>query len=399
MRSSERRIAILALVLACGSLLWGGRLDGPAGLGRLTAPAIDTTGQTFVVGSAIRPDGSISPSADIFLGGADGSGLRRLTSFAGNGALPSGASAVCLSGDASRVAYTALPSEVGVDVEELHAIDVDSGRDRLLAAESGCPNPFLACTNCFSNCLGTPHFTPDATSVLYSVRGPWPLRVVSLEGGGPSQLPVYNGDLAPAAKRVMSDLGVLVFTSSAISPTLGPPLATDVYVTRLGNRKPRNVTRFLTHASVVARNATISADGTTIVFEANYDPGTDTVAGATQIWTVRTDGSNLRRLTFAAEPSISASLSGDGSLVAFLQRGRVWLASTAGGGLPVPLTAIGGPVPQDVVISDDGSSVVFSVGPTEGERRAIFAVDLDGRNLRAVYDPYGQVGGASKGRR
>jgi len=374
--------------VALGCFLFMGQSDVPISLARLTPGSLDASGHYIVFGSAIGPDGTLFSSADMYLGRTDTGGVRRLTQFGNDLRSPAGVTAVTMSADGTRVAYTALIPSGGVGVEEVHLIDVDTGLDRALVADGqGCPTPLIACINCFFFCLGTPHLSPDSANVLYSARRTNPFRVVSAEGSS-LQLPVYSGTLAPAPKRVISDDGAVVFTSSAVvAPTAATPLATDVYVMRLNGRGIRNVTRFLTNSSLVAQNAVISGDGSTIVFEASSDPSAGGSASGSQVWVVGTDGSNLRQLTFGGEPSSSPSLSADGSLVAFLQRGRVWVARVTGRSLPAALTPSGGPIPQDVTIAEDGSRVVYSVGPTEGERHAIYTVGVDGGNLRAVYDP------------
>jgi uncharacterized protein (TIGR03437 family) len=57
-------------------------------------------------------------------------------------------------------------------------------------------------------------------------------------------------------------------------------------------------------------------------------------------------------------------------------------------------------VAQDPVISGDGTSVVFSIGPESNSRGAVYAVDTDGSGARAVYAPRslnlrGVVGGVA----
>ena len=131
------------------------------------------------------------------------------------------------------------------------------------------------------------------------------------------------------------------------------------------------MTKFGNDPSVFAFNATISADGSAIAFEKD-----------SQVWAVRADGTGLRSVASGATPSIS----GDGGLVAFVQGGQIYLVRADGTGLRA-LTSFKMSAALDPVISDDGSRVVFSIGPRDAQRGALYAVDADGKNLRPVYAP------------
>jgi uncharacterized protein (TIGR03437 family) len=326
-------------------LLWPTLLAAQASLpvilGRpvvMLPPAVDSSGRRVALPTAVDASGTTFDATDLYVVGADGSGLRRLTRLGSDGVLPQGVNAVSLSPDGSRAAFTAL----GRAGEEVHLVDVASGADRILTVDrEGCIQPL--CPNCFFYCVNTPHVSPDGAKVLYSVRRQDPFRVVNADGSGLTRLPIYSGVLAPAPQRVISRNGLVVFSSSAPSGPTFAPSATDVYVMNLDGTNLRNLTRLGNDPSIYAVNATISADGSMVTFEAS---GKIWSARDGQVHVVRSDGTGLRALTS-------------------------FKTSTA----------------QDPVMIEDGSRVAFSLGPGAGERGAIYTIDTDGRNLRPAYAP------------
>src|SRR5262249_9891522 len=307
----------------------------------------------------------------------DGSGLRRLTRLPVDQVAPQGANAVAISSDGARVAYTSLA--VGRN-EEVHVLDPATGADRTVAMDKeGCIQPL--CVNCFFYCVNSPHLAPDGSKVFYSVRRQQPFFAVNADGTGLTRLPIFSGVLAAAPQRVISRNGLLVFTSNAPAGPTFAAAATDVYVSNFDGTNIRVVTRFGNDASVFSSNATISADGSTIAFESNRDPESGGPGQVNRVWVVRTDGTGLRALTSGKEASSSPSISGDGRTVALVQAGQIWVANSDGSG-PRTLTSFKMSAAQDPVINDDGSRVVFTIGPRSGERGAIYAVDADGKNLR-----------------
>ncbi len=357
-------------------LLWPAFLAAQASfpviLGRpvvMLPPAVDGSGRRVALPTAIDATGTTFDATDLYVVGADGTGLRRLTRLGSDGVLPQGVNAVSLSLDGSRAAFTSL----GRAGEEVHLVDVASGADRVLTVDrEGCIQPL--CPNCFFYCVNTPHLSPDGAKVLYSVRRQDPFRVVNADGSGPTRLPVYSGVLAPAPQRVISRTGLVVFSSSAPSGPTFAASATDVYVMNLDGANLRNLTRFGNDPSIYALNATLSADGSTAAFEASG-----------RIWSARTDGSGARALT-SGEGSTAPSISGDGSLVAFVRDGQIQVVRSDGTGLRA-LTSFKTSTAQDPVMIEDGSRVLFSLGPAAGERGAIYTIDTAGGNLRPAFAP------------
>src|ERR1019366_8838584 len=163
-------------------------------------------------------------------------------------------------------------------------VEVPSGVDRIVAVDTGgCIQPLEAaiCFGCVFTCVNAPHITDDGAKVLYSVSRSQPFYVVNADGTGLAHLPVYSGVLAPAPQRVISQSGLVVFTSSSPSPPApGPPtvgpFVQDVYVMNLDGTNIQDVTKFGNNTPLPAPfstlsllspyNATISADGGSIVF-------------------------------------------------------------------------------------------------------------------------------------
>lgn len=366
-------------------LLLAGQSSIPLILGRantLLPPAVDAAGRRVLFGAALSPEGVTSPAADVYAVMSDGTALIRLTRLNGN-TPPQGANAVSATPDAARAVFTALaPNRFGS--EEIHVLDTAAGADKIIAVDTaGCIQPL--CPICFLPCLQSPHFTPDGAKVLYAARRQQPFYLVNSDGAGMTRLPVFSGALAPAPQRVISRSGQVVFTSNAPAGPAAASSPTDVYLMALDGSGVAPVTRF-NNSSLFASNATISASGDVIAFESNLDPAAGAPAPVTQIWVIHTDGSGLRALTSGSDPALSPSISGDGKLVAFTRRGQIFLARSDGTSVRA-LTNFQMSWAQDPVISEDGSRVIFTIGPQSGGRGAIYSVHTGGGNLQAVYAP------------
>ena len=202
-----------------------------------------------------------------------------------------------------------------------------------------------------------------------------PFYTVNADGSGLKQLPVPAGTLAPSPQRVISDNGLVVFTN------------TNVYLMNLDGGNIRNLTNYPDNPPVSASNATISADGSTVVFESTANLSTNSGTGPIQIWTVRSDGSAPRQLTFSADAATRPSVAADGNTVAFLQSGQIQVIRTYGKSLSFAATDLTLSVPQSPVISGDASSIVFLAGPSAGQPGAVYQVNTDGTNLHPIFAP------------
>ncbi len=353
-----------------------------------TPPAVSGDGQRLVFGSAVTQAGKVTTTADLYvdfvLPSVDQ--VRKLTDFSGEFA--AGVTAVALTRDGRAAAYTAIPGAEG-SVEEVHWIETETGKDRILVADKeGCIQPLaIDCPNCFFPCLHQPHVSPDGAKVLYAASRERPFYVVNTDGSGLTRLPVYSGWLADAPQRVISDNGLVVFASQAPSGPTFAASATDVYVMNLNGTGLRNLTRFGNDPAVFSWNATISADGRLVVFESNYDTSRRGAGKVNQILAVNTNGTGLRALTAGTDASTSPSLTADGSRVVFLQGGQIQMMNTSGRGPVVPLTSLRQSAARDPVISDDGSTVAFTIGPASGGRGAVYRVPTAGGDIRPVHAP------------
>ena len=273
--------------------------------------------------------------------------------------------------------------------EEVHLFDMLTGSDRTLVTDKlGCIQPLIACpnVNCFFPCVHNPRVASDG-SILYAVSRQQPFFRI-LADASVINLPVYSGYLAPAPQRFVSGNGQVVFTSSAPHGPTFAASATDVYLMNLDGTNIRNITKF-PNPSIYAQNAVISADAALIAFESNYDPTLVGGSQTTRIYLIRSDGSGLLAVTSGTDSATNPSLSGDGSLLAFTQSGQIYAAGTDGQSQPSSLTHLRFSTARDPVLSDDGSHVVFSIGPPNGGRGAIYEVAAGGGTPVPIFSPAG----------
>jgi len=317
--------------------------------------------------------------------------------YAGSARLVSNVTSVGLTSDGARAVFTDMVS----GGEGVGMVDTSTGAMRRLNIDTqGCIRPLALCISCSFACVRTPHATQDGSQVLYSVLRTQPFFVVNGDGTGLKQLPVYSGALAPSPQRAISSNGLVAFTSAApFGPTFVAS-ATDVYVMNLDGTNIRNLTKFGANASIFSSNATISADGNTIVFESNFG------GNEGQIWAVQPDGGGLRQLTTGPGAATSPSLSADGKTGVFVQSGQIKILEPfPSPWVQAPQTAIASfhySVAQSPAISDDGLRVVFLLGPATFSAGAVYQVNTDGTGLHAVFapraiNPRGVVSAAGQG--
>jgi uncharacterized protein (TIGR03437 family) len=351
----------------------------------LIPPAISADGSTVVFAAAMAPDGTPQKATNLYLFSQGPTpATRRLTNYSGNATYNGDATWVgpnSISYSAGFAAYTAAVNWPG-GTEEVHLIDITSAADRTLATDKlGCIQP--ACANCARPCVGPVHLTADGSKVLYAVARDHPFFVLNANGSGLKGLPVYQGSLAQAPKRVIGAGGILVFTSSAPSGPTFAAAATDVYTINLDGTGLRQVTKFGS-ATFYAGNATISADGAWIAFEANFS--------VTQTWIVRPDGTGLRQVSGGSDAATSTSISADGSMVTFVQGGQIKrVQTTVEGTTPLALTSLGISMARDATVSGDGTGVVFSLGPPYVSGAALCRIPTDApsdaRSFLSIYAP------------
>jgi uncharacterized protein (TIGR03437 family) len=365
------RICLLFFPLVMGAQLMPVRLGDAI---NLIPPAVSADGTMVLFGAAMAPDGTVQKGTNLYL--YTPASVRQLTSYAGD-FNPTGVTSVTYA--AGMVGYTALPGSAS-GAEEVHLLDIAKGADRTLAVDKeGCIQPL--CVGCYRPCVGPVHISPDGTKVLYAVSRTQPFYVVNADGTGLTRLPVYTGALAPSPQRAIGRNGVAVFTSSAPNGPTFAAAATDVYCLNLDGTGLKQVTKF-GNVLFFASNATISADGSAIAFESNYSDSGPVLA--TQIWTVRVDGSGLRRVSQGPDSAGSPSISADGSVLTYLQSGQIVRGTAIG-----PLTKLSISAPQFPAISDDGTEVAFTLGPQNGVPAAVYRIPVDSpRDLRSFQNVY-----------
>jgi Tol biopolymer transport system component len=317
-------------------------------------------------GAAVATDGTAQKGTNLYL--YTPASVRQLTSYAADSNL-AGVTSVAYAG--GMACYAATPGGTG-GAEEVHLLDIARAADRTLAVDRvGCIQPL--CLGCYRPCVGPVHLSPDGTKVLYAVSQSQPFFVVNADGTGLTRLPVYLGALAPSPQRVISRNGVVVFTSSAPNGPTFAAAATDVYTINLDGSGLKQVTKFV-NPSFFANNATISADGSVIAFESNFSESGPELAS--QIWTVRTDGTGLQRLSKGPDSAGNPSISGDGAVVAYRQSGQIMRGTTSGSAIR-PLTRLSVSAPRFPAISEDGAQVAFALGPQNGEPAAVYWIPMD----------------------
>lgn len=362
---------ILAVALWLGAIPVFSQVASPIYPGpviNFLPPALDAKGDKLAIGSTVTQNGTVKDTNDLYVGAV---------------ALVPNVTSVGLTSDGSRAVFT---DRSGGD-EGVGTVDTSTGTLlRLNVDTQGCVRPLALCVNCFFACVRTPHPTADGSRVLFAVQQNQPFSIVNADGTNLVKLPVYSGALAPAPQRVISTNGQVVFTSSA---PFGPTFAaapTDVYLMNLDGSNIRNLTKFGNNSAIFAANATLSADGKTVVFESNYAGAATPPAKDTQLWSVQGDGSGLRQLTSGPDAAASPSISADGQAIVFLQSGQLSVLRPPAA--PVSITSFRYSTPQAPVISDDGSKIAFLLGPKDSASAgAVYEIASDGTNLQAVYAP------------
>jgi uncharacterized protein (TIGR03437 family) len=374
---------LLVLALIAGAQIIPIRLGDPI---NLIPPATNADGNGVLFAAGVSPDGTVQQATNLylFMEGRVAASVRQLTNYAGSSTL-TGVTSVSFSASSGVAGFATLPAGPG-GAEEVHLIDTASAADRTLVTDKqGCIQPL--CVSCFRACVGPVHVTDDGSRVLFAVARQKPFFVVNADGTGLNGLPIYQGSLAPSPQRVISRAGNVVFTSSAPSGPTFAAAATDAYTINLDSTGLRQVTRF-GDPMFFASNAAISADGSLIAFESNFsNSGPQTV----QVWVVRPDGTGLRMVSTGPDSAGSPTISGDGSVVTFLQSGQIMRTRTDGDTTPLALTKLSFSAPRDPVVSEDGAQVAFTLGPPSGSPAAVHRIPTDSttdlRGFGSVYAP------------
>jgi uncharacterized protein (TIGR03437 family) len=331
-------------------------------------PALDASGRTVFFGSSISPDG-LQSTVDLYA--VDSSGQRRLTQLAAGNYI-SYVVKFAMNRDGSQFAYAATTASGPA----VRTVDLNSGTSITLPAPTALFVP------------ASIHIVEPGNQILVTAQTQRQFPVVAYlfnaDGSGTS-LKILDGSLAPSAQRVTSNNGFLVFTGDPNhSPDPNPHLA------HLDGSGVRALTDFSVpppnvYPRKIASDATISISGDIVAF-------TTTEGAASQVWTVLTDGSGFRALTAPDEGCHSPSLSGDGSLAAFICNGQVNVARTDASAERQALTDFHWSAATNPVLSEDGSRVAFTIEPAGWygpmNPGAVWAVKTDGTELRSIHAPH-----------
>jgi uncharacterized protein (TIGR03437 family) len=326
-------------------------------------PALDVSGKTVFVGSSFFTDGP-SPAVDLYA--VDANGQRRLAQLA-TGIDVYNPVTFAINRDGSQLAYSA--STTGGRVVRI--IDLSSGATISLPSAA-----YLDPTSI--------HIVEGENRIFITTRQiqtPSLTYMFNTDGSG-TAIKILDGVLAAGAQRVTSKNGFVVFTSDPIyrgdpNPRLAHLDGSGVRALTDFTATPPNV-----YPRKTARDATISVSGDIVAFNI-------TEGAVSQVWTVLTDGSGLRALTTPDEGCHSPSLSGDGSLAAFICNGQVNVQRTDGTASRQVLTDFHWSAAANPVIGEDASRIAFTIGPLSwfGSAGAVWFVKTDGTQLKPIHAP------------
>lgn len=295
---------------------------------------------------------------------------RKLTSFDESNHAP-GATSVAISPDGTRAAYVGQFDTNGIRHGEVHAIDIASGADRLIATSPACGLNYV--------CLGPITFSQDGSKLLWGSATSSPdtntIYTANFDGSAATQLGLQQAQIS-GPNNVTASTGRFIFTSQACgyfceqaetanldgssatvlhtSPDFGYPGTGgfgDEVISASGN-----VTAELDY--------TYSPDGNTVFSSASVTPG-----GCTQ-----------QPPEFSVATRDSITISNDGSHVAFIYNGRIVNCES-------PVTPLSVLYAFDVQLSGDGTRMIYSVGANSVARAAVWIADASGANARPVFAP------------
>ncbi len=336
----------------------------------LTNIALNSDASEVFVGARRMPDGSADIGSNLYRVNTTTGAATKLTNYTPAKDFQ-GVTRIAYPGTGTRVTYS-FGNIQTPDEEEIHILDTSTGADQVVYTyQSECTIP--ANLQTWNPCIYALHMAKDGTILFTSFVSK---RLTTVKPDGTSKdLGVDKVLLTSSGRRVISDNGIVVFYALS-SPAA--PRTYDVYVINLDGTGLKQITHLPSGES--ASDPVISADGSRIVFTHNFleslRPG--------EIWTVRTDGSDLRRLSTETTGVSGATISADGSTVAYnsgrgagtvnaygyvvnSQNPNVKSVSTIGDNpTPVDVTAYTTSLVTDQILSDDGKKIALIVTPPPG---------------------------------
>jgi Tol biopolymer transport system component len=129
--------------------------------------------------------------------------------------------------------------------------------------------------------------------------------------------------------------------------------------------------------------ATVPARNGLIAFQADKDSG-----GDGEIYTIKADGTHLRRLTHVKGEAINPDWSPDGSRIAFaLNECSVAIINADGTNLVVLPSETPGGCEADPSFTPDGSRLVYERNDPATDEDAVWSMNLDGSDRRRITAP------------
>jgi len=171
--------------------------------------------------------------------------------------------------------------------------------------------------------------------------------------------PAKRGSFSPDGRRLVFD-GTRTAT--------GPRENFDVQIVRLDGTGRR----WLTQGPARDTGASWSPDGRTIAFQRQLG------AGPASIWTVRTDGTAARRLAAGSDPSFSPS----GRTILFARAGAVYSMRSDGSDIRRLMHGRYDASPSGW--SPDGRQILFTVFSRVAHRAAVWVMRGDGQRARRL---------------
>jgi Tol biopolymer transport system component len=279
-----------------------------------------------------------------------------------------------------QIAYTFWETKPGISAFELRARRPGAGRSTTIFR---CVYPFRVQHDPPCHELIQPSWSPDGTLIAATELGPIEtgtrrLVIMRADGSEPRRLPPLTSVEERRGGHTQTEMDPawspdgsrLVFSGiTGFNDLDNKRSNVDVYVVNTDGTGLRRLTYARAGDSQPAWG--VGASGGRIAFSRNR-------AGREDIYTVRPDGTDLRRITRGG--GTDPSWSPDGSMLAFARNGGIWVVD-ANGGEPRRVTRRAANQP---VWSPDGKRIAFVSVFTNPEVWRIYTVGVDGRGVRMV---------------